>query len=175
MPLCKGSKCQARAEGAEFGRWPPAHLCSPVDMQVGFRHPKDYVSYVWARSDDGERFVEKQLCAQVSVSRSHGQPCKMLGVCVPYGKAPAPTSVASLITRKALLPHCVGIRALSWVWRWWGTPPCPAPVPISFPWPAGAVLRGGAAQGERRVHPRVLQQHLQQHRRGDGALPGEQG
>ncbi|NXX41047.1 PI5PA phosphatase, partial [Tricholaema leucomelas] len=23
--------------------------------RVGFRHPKDYVSYVWARSDDGER------------------------------------------------------------------------------------------------------------------------
>lgn len=34
--------------------------------QVGFRHPKDYVSYVWARSDDGERCLEKQLCAQVS-------------------------------------------------------------------------------------------------------------
>lgn len=81
MPLCKESKCQARAEGAELGRCPPAHLCSPVDMQVGFRHPKDYVSYVWARSDDGERFIEKQLCAQVSVSRSQGQPCNMLGVC----------------------------------------------------------------------------------------------
>ncbi|NWV65146.1 PI5PA phosphatase, partial [Malurus elegans] len=25
--------------------------------RVGFRHPKDYVSYVWARSDDGERCV----------------------------------------------------------------------------------------------------------------------
>ncbi|NXP06138.1 PI5PA phosphatase, partial [Thinocorus orbignyianus] len=25
--------------------------------RVGFRHPKDYVSYVWARSDDGERSV----------------------------------------------------------------------------------------------------------------------
>lgn len=81
VPLCKGSKCQARAEGAEFGRCPPAHLCSPVHTQVGFRHPKDYVSYVWARSDDGERFIEKQLCAQVSVSRSQGQLCKMLGVC----------------------------------------------------------------------------------------------
>uniref|UniRef100_G1NAP3 Phosphatidylinositol 4,5-bisphosphate 5-phosphatase A n=1 Tax=Meleagris gallopavo TaxID=9103 RepID=G1NAP3_MELGA len=36
--------------------------------RVGFRHPKDYVSYVWARSDDGERCVEKQLCAQVMFS-----------------------------------------------------------------------------------------------------------
>ncbi|NXI68732.1 PI5PA phosphatase, partial [Anseranas semipalmata] len=36
--------------------------------QVGFRHPKDYVSYVWARSDDGERCVEKPLCAQVLFS-----------------------------------------------------------------------------------------------------------
>ncbi|XP_074015487.1 phosphatidylinositol 4,5-bisphosphate 5-phosphatase A isoform X1 [Numenius arquata] len=25
--------------------------------RVGFRHPKDYVSYVWARTDDGERSV----------------------------------------------------------------------------------------------------------------------
>ncbi|KAM6052215.1 phosphatidylinositol 4,5-bisphosphate 5-phosphatase A [Chlamydotis macqueenii] len=33
--------------------------------RVGFRHPKDYVSYVWARSEDGERCLEKQLCAQV--------------------------------------------------------------------------------------------------------------
>ncbi|NXW95490.1 PI5PA phosphatase, partial [Alopecoenas beccarii] len=24
--------------------------------RVGFRHPKDYMSYVWARSDDGDRF-----------------------------------------------------------------------------------------------------------------------
>ncbi|NWI00825.1 PI5PA phosphatase, partial [Tichodroma muraria] len=30
--------------------------------RVGFRHPKDYVSYVWARSDDGDRCLEKQLC-----------------------------------------------------------------------------------------------------------------
>ncbi|NWS96440.1 PI5PA phosphatase, partial [Mionectes macconnelli] len=30
--------------------------------RVGFRHPKDYVSYVWARSDEGERCLEKQLC-----------------------------------------------------------------------------------------------------------------
>ncbi|KAM3661331.1 phosphatidylinositol 4,5-bisphosphate 5-phosphatase A isoform X3 [Ammospiza nelsoni] len=37
-------------------------------VQVGFRHPKDYVSYVWARSDDGERCLEKQLCAQVMFS-----------------------------------------------------------------------------------------------------------
>ncbi|NXG55282.1 PI5PA phosphatase, partial [Hemiprocne comata] len=29
--------------------------------RVGFRHPKDYVSYVWARSDEGERCLEKQL------------------------------------------------------------------------------------------------------------------
>ncbi|NXI41203.1 PI5PA phosphatase, partial [Galbula dea] len=36
--------------------------------RVGFRHPKDYVSYVWARSDDGERCLEKQLCAQVVFS-----------------------------------------------------------------------------------------------------------
>ncbi|NXY52028.1 PI5PA phosphatase, partial [Ceuthmochares aereus] len=36
--------------------------------RVGFRHPKDYVSYVWARSDDGERCLEKQLCAQVTFS-----------------------------------------------------------------------------------------------------------
>ncbi|NXK40590.1 PI5PA phosphatase, partial [Piprites chloris] len=36
--------------------------------RVGFRHPKDYVSYVWARSDDGERCLEKQLCAQVLFS-----------------------------------------------------------------------------------------------------------
>ncbi|NXT73637.1 PI5PA phosphatase, partial [Zapornia atra] len=36
--------------------------------RVGFRHPKDYVSYVWARSDDGERYLEKQLCAQVMFS-----------------------------------------------------------------------------------------------------------
>uniref|UniRef100_A0A8C4UUP2 Phosphatidylinositol 4,5-bisphosphate 5-phosphatase A n=1 Tax=Falco tinnunculus TaxID=100819 RepID=A0A8C4UUP2_FALTI len=36
--------------------------------RVGFRHPKDYVSYVWARSDDGERCLEKQLCAQVIFS-----------------------------------------------------------------------------------------------------------
>ncbi|XP_065502547.1 phosphatidylinositol 4,5-bisphosphate 5-phosphatase A isoform X1 [Caloenas nicobarica] len=36
--------------------------------RVGFRHPKDYVSYVWARSDDGDRFLEKQLCAQVMFS-----------------------------------------------------------------------------------------------------------
>ncbi|KAM7004574.1 phosphatidylinositol 4,5-bisphosphate 5-phosphatase A isoform 2-T2 [Passerculus sandwichensis] len=37
-------------------------------VQVGFRHPKDYVSYVWARSDDGERCLEKQLYAQVMFS-----------------------------------------------------------------------------------------------------------
>lgn len=43
--------------------------------QVGFRHPKDYVSYVWARSDDGERCLEKQLCAQVS----WGQPSCLAG------------------------------------------------------------------------------------------------
>lgn len=43
--------------------------------QVGFRHPKDYVSYVWARSDDGERCLEKQLCAQVSWN----QPCCLTG------------------------------------------------------------------------------------------------
>ncbi|NXX96877.1 PI5PA phosphatase, partial [Centropus bengalensis] len=36
--------------------------------RVGFRHPKDYVSYVWARSDEGERCMEKQLCAQVTFS-----------------------------------------------------------------------------------------------------------
>ncbi|NWY65818.1 PI5PA phosphatase, partial [Erithacus rubecula] len=36
--------------------------------RVGFRHPKDYVSYVWARSDDGERCLEKQLYAQVMFS-----------------------------------------------------------------------------------------------------------
>ncbi|XP_066056187.1 phosphatidylinositol 4,5-bisphosphate 5-phosphatase A isoform X2 [Chamaea fasciata] len=36
--------------------------------RVGFRHPKDYVSYVWARSDDGDRCLEKQLCAQVMFS-----------------------------------------------------------------------------------------------------------
>ncbi|XP_029880659.1 phosphatidylinositol 4,5-bisphosphate 5-phosphatase A [Aquila chrysaetos chrysaetos] len=36
--------------------------------RVGFRHPKDYVSYVWARSDDGERCLDKQLCAQVMFS-----------------------------------------------------------------------------------------------------------
>ncbi|KFU84748.1 Phosphatidylinositol 4,5-bisphosphate 5-phosphatase A, partial [Chaetura pelagica] len=36
--------------------------------RVGFRHPKDYVSYVWARSDEGERCLEKQLCAQVIFS-----------------------------------------------------------------------------------------------------------
>ncbi|XP_048178810.1 phosphatidylinositol 4,5-bisphosphate 5-phosphatase A isoform X4 [Corvus hawaiiensis] len=36
--------------------------------RVGFRHPKDYVSYVWARSDEGERCLEKQLCAQVMFS-----------------------------------------------------------------------------------------------------------
>ncbi|NXG44021.1 PI5PA phosphatase, partial [Psilopogon haemacephalus] len=36
--------------------------------RVGFRHPKDYVSYVWARSDDGERCLEKQLWAQVMFS-----------------------------------------------------------------------------------------------------------
>ncbi|KAM4891086.1 phosphatidylinositol 4,5-bisphosphate 5-phosphatase A isoform 2-T2 [Sylvia borin] len=36
--------------------------------RVGFRHPKDYVSYVWARSDDGERCLEKHLCAQVMFS-----------------------------------------------------------------------------------------------------------
>lgn len=36
--------------------------------RVGFRHPKDYVSYVWARSDDGERCIEKQLCTQVMFS-----------------------------------------------------------------------------------------------------------
>lgn len=41
-----------------------AYVCA----QVGFRHPKDYVSYVWARSDDGERCLEKQLCAQVMFS-----------------------------------------------------------------------------------------------------------
>ncbi|NWX23737.1 PI5PA phosphatase, partial [Aegotheles bennettii] len=29
--------------------------------RVGFRHPKDYVSYVWARSEDGERCLEKHL------------------------------------------------------------------------------------------------------------------
>ncbi|KAM8992688.1 phosphatidylinositol 4,5-bisphosphate 5-phosphatase A isoform 2-T2 [Ara ararauna] len=38
--------------------------------RVGFRHPKDYVSYVWARSDDGERCLEKQPCAQISLPRS---------------------------------------------------------------------------------------------------------
>lgn len=47
--------------------------------QVGFRHPKDYVSYVWARSDDGERCLEKQLCAQVS----WGQPCCLAGTSAP--------------------------------------------------------------------------------------------
>ncbi|XP_032931543.1 phosphatidylinositol 4,5-bisphosphate 5-phosphatase A isoform X2 [Catharus ustulatus] len=36
--------------------------------RVGFRHPKDYVSYVWARSDEGERCLEKQLYAQVMFS-----------------------------------------------------------------------------------------------------------
>ncbi|NXM70028.1 PI5PA phosphatase, partial [Serilophus lunatus] len=36
--------------------------------RVGFRHPKDYVSYIWARSDDGERCLEKQLCVQVTFS-----------------------------------------------------------------------------------------------------------
>ncbi|XP_009908606.2 phosphatidylinositol 4,5-bisphosphate 5-phosphatase A [Dryobates pubescens] len=36
--------------------------------RVGFRHPKDYVSYVWARSEEGERCLEKQLCAQVMFS-----------------------------------------------------------------------------------------------------------
>ncbi|XP_030357746.1 phosphatidylinositol 4,5-bisphosphate 5-phosphatase A [Strigops habroptila] len=36
--------------------------------RVGFRHPKDYVSYVWARSDEGERCLEKQPCAQVMFS-----------------------------------------------------------------------------------------------------------
>ncbi|NWU73290.1 PI5PA phosphatase, partial [Pterocles burchelli] len=36
--------------------------------RVGFRHPKDYVSYVWARSDDGERCLEKHQCAQVMFS-----------------------------------------------------------------------------------------------------------
>uniref|UniRef100_A0A8C3JPS2 Phosphatidylinositol 4,5-bisphosphate 5-phosphatase A n=1 Tax=Calidris pygmaea TaxID=425635 RepID=A0A8C3JPS2_9CHAR len=36
--------------------------------RVGFRHPKDYVSYVWARTDDGERCLEKQMCAQVMFS-----------------------------------------------------------------------------------------------------------
>ncbi|KFP19385.1 Phosphatidylinositol 4,5-bisphosphate 5-phosphatase A, partial [Egretta garzetta] len=36
--------------------------------RVGFRHPKDYVSYVWARGDDGERCPEKPLCAQVMFS-----------------------------------------------------------------------------------------------------------
>lgn len=38
--------------------------------QVGFRHPKDYVSYVWARSDEGERCLEKQLYAQVRWGQS---------------------------------------------------------------------------------------------------------
>ncbi|XP_062445715.1 phosphatidylinositol 4,5-bisphosphate 5-phosphatase A isoform X2 [Rhea pennata] len=38
--------------------------------QVGFRHPKDYVSYVWARSDDEDCCMEKQVCAQISLSRS---------------------------------------------------------------------------------------------------------
>lgn len=47
--------------------------------QVGFRHPKDYVSYVWARSDDGERCLEKQPCAQVSWA----SPAVLLGTCVP--------------------------------------------------------------------------------------------
>ncbi|KAL2298674.1 hypothetical protein Nmel_015680 [Mimus melanotis] len=42
------------------------------EAQVGFRHPKDYVSYVWARSDDGERCLEKQLYAQVSLGQAHG-------------------------------------------------------------------------------------------------------
>ncbi|XP_068767404.1 phosphatidylinositol 4,5-bisphosphate 5-phosphatase A isoform X2 [Struthio camelus] len=36
--------------------------------QVGFRHPKDYVSYVWARSDDEDSCTEKQVCAQVVFS-----------------------------------------------------------------------------------------------------------
>ncbi|NWU86535.1 PI5PA phosphatase, partial [Onychorhynchus coronatus] len=36
--------------------------------RVGFRHPKDYVSYVWARSDEGERCLEKQLWTQVMFS-----------------------------------------------------------------------------------------------------------
>ncbi|NWZ67293.1 PI5PA phosphatase, partial [Acrocephalus arundinaceus] len=35
--------------------------------RVGFRHPKDYVSYVWARSDDGERCLEKQLVSGLQV------------------------------------------------------------------------------------------------------------
>jgi len=47
--------------------------------QVGFRHPKDYVSYVWARSDDGERCLEKQLCVQVS----WGLPCCLIGYVCP--------------------------------------------------------------------------------------------
>ncbi|NXE50981.1 PI5PA phosphatase, partial [Casuarius casuarius] len=35
---------------------------------VGFRHPKDYVSYVWARSDDEDCCMEKQAYAQVVFS-----------------------------------------------------------------------------------------------------------
>ncbi|NXA37943.1 PI5PA phosphatase, partial [Eudromia elegans] len=36
--------------------------------QVGFRHPKDYVSYVWARSEEDDCCVEKQAWAQVLFS-----------------------------------------------------------------------------------------------------------
>ncbi|KAF2978241.1 hypothetical protein EK904_005549 [Melospiza melodia maxima] len=54
--------------------------------QVGFRHPKDYVSYVWARSDDGERCLEKQLCAQVS----WGQPCCVSGLQVMFSEEALP-------------------------------------------------------------------------------------
>lgn len=58
--------------------------------------------------------------------------------------------------------------ALSSVWG--GAALCSARCPSA----AGDVLRGSTAQREGRVHPWLLQQHLQQHRGRDRALPGQQ-
>lgn len=127
------------------------HQLTSLLPQVGFRHPKDYVSYVWARSDDGERCIEKQLCTQVSNSRSQGHVCH--GVRQQHGPLDG--------TEQGAGP-CMSV--------WGGAALCSARCPSA----AGDVLRGSTAQREGRVHPWLLQQHLQQHRGRDRALPGQQ-
>lgn len=109
--------------------------------QVGFRHPKDYVSYVWARSDDGERCLEKQLYAQVR----WGQFC-----------CPVDSSAAQQRDSGSFVPLDGGAGtsllfaepgAGLWCWQqyFWlgleaGGTPEPTPVLIRCLWAAGDVL-----------------------------------
>lgn len=81
--------------------------------QVGFRHPKDYVSYVWARSDDGERCLEKQLCAQVS----WGQPCCLAGTSAPRCGRQWPVCAPGWGRQGTSLLLCAEPGAGSWCWQ----------------------------------------------------------